>query len=62
MLVFFDPSALVKRYIPEAGTDAVLQGCNQASEIALSGIALRLFRPFAVCAGKKKSPTRNTGN
>jgi predicted nucleic acid-binding protein len=40
MLVFFDTSALVKRYIREAGTDAVLQWCNQASEIALSGIAL----------------------
>lgn len=40
MRVFFDTSAFVKRYVHEAGTDAVLQWCDQASEIILSGIAL----------------------
>jgi len=40
MLVFFDSSAFVKRYVLEAGTDAVLAWCDQASEIGLSGIAL----------------------
>ena len=40
MRVFFDSSAFVKRYISEAGTDAVLAWCDQATEIGLSGIAL----------------------
>ena len=40
MRVFFDSSAFVKRYVREAGSDAVLQWCDQASEILLSGIAL----------------------
>jgi len=40
MRVFFDSSAFVKRYVREAGTDAVLQWCDQATEIILSGIAL----------------------
>jgi predicted nucleic acid-binding protein len=40
MLVFFDTSAFAKRYISEAGTDAVLEWCDQATEIGLSGIAL----------------------
>jgi len=40
MRVFFDTSAFVKRYVREAGTDAVLQWCDQASEIILSGIAV----------------------
>lgn len=40
MRVFFDSSAFVKRYVCEAGTDAVLQWCDQATEIILSGIAL----------------------
>ncbi|MEO8012046.1 MAG: type II toxin-antitoxin system VapC family toxin [Dokdonella sp.] len=40
MLVFFDTSAFVKRYIDEAGTDAVLEWCDRATEIGLSGIAL----------------------
>ena len=40
MRVFFDTSAFVKRYVSEAGTDAVLQWCEQATEIILSGIAL----------------------
>jgi predicted nucleic acid-binding protein len=38
--VFFDSSAFVKRYVREAGSDAVLQWCDQASEVLLSGIAL----------------------
>lgn len=40
MRVFFDPSAFVKRYVREAGTDAVLEWCDRATEIGLSGIAL----------------------
>ncbi|MCC9000153.1 MAG: type II toxin-antitoxin system VapC family toxin [Candidatus Contendobacter sp.] len=40
MRVFFDTSAFVKRYVSEAGTDAVLEWCDQATEIGLSGIAL----------------------
>jgi predicted nucleic acid-binding protein len=40
MRVFFDSSAFVKRYVREAGTDSVLQWCDQATEIILSGIAL----------------------
>lgn len=40
MLVFFDTSAFVKRYISETGTDAVLELCNTATELGLSGIAI----------------------
>lgn len=40
MRVFFDTSAFVKRYVSEAGTDTVLEWCDQATEIILSGIAL----------------------
>lgn len=40
MRVFFDTSAFVKRYIREAGTDAVLEWSDRATEIGLSGIAL----------------------
>ncbi len=40
MRVFFDSSAFVKRYVSEAGTDKVLEWCDQATEIGLSGIAL----------------------
>lgn len=40
MRVFFDTSAFVKRYVSEAGTDAVLEWCDRATEIGLSGIAL----------------------
>lgn len=40
MRVFFDTSAFVKRYVNEAGTDVVLEWCDQATEIVLSGIAL----------------------
>ena len=36
----FDTLAFVKRYIGEAGTDAVLEWCDRATEIGLSGIAL----------------------
>jgi len=38
--VFFDSSAFVKRYVEESGTDAVLNWCDQATEIGLSAIAL----------------------
>jgi predicted nucleic acid-binding protein len=40
MRVFFDTSAFVKRYVSEVGTDIVLEWCDQATEIILSGIAL----------------------
>jgi predicted nucleic acid-binding protein len=40
MLVFFDTSAFVKRYINESGTDKVLDWCDKATEIGLSGIVL----------------------
>lgn len=40
MRVFFDTSAFVKRYVSESGTDAVLEWCDRATEIGLSGIAL----------------------
>ena len=40
MRVFFDTSAFVKRYVREPGTDIVLQWCDRASDIVLSGIAL----------------------
>ncbi|MFZ2406940.1 MAG: type II toxin-antitoxin system VapC family toxin [Methylobacter sp.] len=40
MLVFFDTSAFVKRYVDEPGTDKVLEWCDKATEIGLSGIAL----------------------
>ncbi len=40
MRIFFDSSAFAKRYISEIGTQAVLEWCDQATEIGLSGIAL----------------------
>jgi predicted nucleic acid-binding protein len=40
MRVFCDSSAFAKRYVSEEGTDAVVQWCDRAAEIALSGIAL----------------------
>ena len=40
MLVFFDSSAFVKRYIRESGTDQVLDWCDKATEIGLASIIL----------------------
>ena len=40
MLVFFDTSTFVKRYINESGTDKVLEWCDKATEIGLAGIVL----------------------
>jgi predicted nucleic acid-binding protein len=40
MRVFFDSSALVKRYVDEAGTAEVLAWCDEATELALSVIAV----------------------
>ena len=40
MRIFFDSSPFAKRYVSEEGTDAVVQWCDRAAEIALSGIAL----------------------
>jgi predicted nucleic acid-binding protein len=40
MLIFFDTSAFVKRYVNEPGTDNVLAWCDKATEIGLAGIAL----------------------
>jgi predicted nucleic acid-binding protein len=38
--VFFDSSALVKRYIREAGTDKVIAQCDRATELAVAVIAV----------------------
>jgi predicted nucleic acid-binding protein len=40
MRVFFDSSALAKRYVDEAGTAEVLAWCDKATELALSVIAI----------------------
>jgi predicted nucleic acid-binding protein len=40
VLVFFDTSAFAKRYIAESGADQVLEWCDNATEIGLSGIVL----------------------
>lgn len=40
MRVFFDSSALVKRYVDEAGTAEVLAWCDEATELALSVTAV----------------------
>jgi len=40
MRVFFDSSAFVKRYIQEQGSEDVLRGCDQATELGLAVIAL----------------------
>lgn len=40
MRVFFDSSALAKRYIDEAGSAEVLAWCDRATELALSVIAV----------------------
>jgi uncharacterized protein len=40
MLIFFDTSAFVKRYIREPGTDQVLEWCDTATEIGLASIVL----------------------
>lgn len=47
MRVFFDSSALVKRYVDEAGTPTVLEWCDRAGELVLSVIAVpELFSAF----------------
>lgn len=40
MRVFFDSSAFAKRYVDEKGTQEVLAWCDQATELALSVIAI----------------------
>ena len=40
MRVFFDPSALAKRYVDESGTAAVLEWCDRAGELALAVTAV----------------------
>jgi len=40
MRVFFDSSALVKRYVDEAGTAEVLAWCDKATELVLSVVAV----------------------
>ena len=40
MRVFFDSSALAKRYLDETGTAEVLEWCDKATELALSVIAV----------------------
>ncbi len=47
MRVYFDSSAFAKRYISEPGTAEVLAWCDQATELALSVIAIpELFSAF----------------
>jgi hypothetical protein len=40
MWVYFDSSAFAKRFIEEPGTEEVLAWCDQATELALSVIAI----------------------
>ena len=40
MRIFFDSSAFAKRYLREAGTDAVLALCERADEVVLSAITV----------------------
>lgn len=40
MRVFFDSSAFARRYLREAGSDVVIDWCDKATEIVLSGVAL----------------------
>jgi len=40
MRVFFDSSAFAKRYLLEADSDFTIHWCNQATELALSVIAI----------------------
>ncbi|OOO02289.1 MAG: hypothetical protein USCGTAYLOR_01513 [Chromatiales bacterium USCg_Taylor] len=47
MRVYFDSSAFAKRYISEPGTAEGLAWCDQATELALSVIAIQeLFSAF----------------
>jgi predicted nucleic acid-binding protein len=38
--LYFDSSAFAKRYIQESGSDAVIDWCDRATELAIAGIAL----------------------
>lgn len=40
MRVYFDSSALIKRYIREAGTDEVLACCDRTTELVMAVIAV----------------------
>lgn len=40
MRIYFDTSALAKRYVREPGTEAVLEKCSEATEIVISVICL----------------------
>ena len=40
MRTYFDTSALAKRYVREAGTEAVLAKCSEATEIVISVISV----------------------
>jgi uncharacterized protein len=40
MRVYFDSSAFAKRYVQESGTEAVLDWCERADELALAVIAV----------------------
>jgi len=40
MRVYFDSSALAKRYIEETGTAEVMAWCERADELALSVVAI----------------------
>ena len=40
MRVFFDSSALAKRYVAESGSQTVLDWCARADELAISSLAI----------------------
>jgi predicted nucleic acid-binding protein len=58
MRVFFDSSAFAKRYLEETGTQQVLEWCDQASELALSVIAIpELVSAFSRLRRERKLTT-----
>ena len=65
--IFFDSSALAKRYVREAGTDDVLSLCQQATELCLSAIVIpelmsafcRLQREARVTAAQYQALKKN---
>ena len=55
MRVFFDPSALAKRYVDEAGTAEVLAWCDRAAELALAVTAVpELISAFSGCRRERR--------
>ena len=63
MRVFFDPSALAKRYVDEAGAAEVLDWCDRAGELALAVTAVpELISAFSRLRRERSaSARRSTG-